>query len=90
MINQSIFDYTFSEVQVNQLMKYRDLQEDYRLNRRFMIFILIAEGVSKDIVCKTYKISPKTIENWFKIYVFKGINALNTFNKKKKKRIFAK
>lgn len=83
---RSIFDYTFSENEIKQLTEYRDQQEDYRLKRRFIVFLLITEGVSMDTICSTFKISPKTIENWFKQYFLKGIDALNNFNYVKKKR----
>jgi transposase len=86
MKSMSIFDYTFSENEIKQLTEYRDQQEDPRLQRRFIVFLLIIENVSLDTICKTFKISPKTVDNWFRQYISKGIEALNTFNYVKKKR----
>ena len=86
MDSMSIFDYKFSKSDINKLIEYRDQQEDFRLKRRFIVFLLIDEGVSLDTICKSFKISPKTVDNWFKQYVSKGIAALNTFSYLKKKR----
>jgi len=86
MKSMSIFDYIFSENEIKQLTEYRDQQEDPRLQRRFIVFLLIIENVSLDTICKTFKISPKTVDNWFRQYISKGIEALNTFNYVKKKR----
>ncbi len=80
MKSRAIFKYEFSENEVDQFIKYRDQQEDYRLKQRFIVFILIAEGVSLDTICKTFKISPKSIDNWFDRYSSKGIDALNSFS----------
>ncbi len=84
MKSRPIFDYKFSENEINQLIEYRDQQEDYCLKRRFIVFILIAEGVSLDTICKTFKVSPKTVDNWFYQYSSKGIDVLNTFSYTKK------
>jgi transposase len=86
MESMSISDYKFSKNEINNLTEYRNQQEDFRLKRRFIVFLLIDEGVSLDTVCKTFKISPKTVNNWFKQYASKGIKALNTFNYVEKKR----
>ncbi|MCP4753542.1 MAG: helix-turn-helix domain-containing protein [Proteobacteria bacterium] len=88
MKSRPISDYTFSENEIKQLTEYRDLQEDYRLQRRFIVFLQVIEGVSLDTICKTFKISPKTVDNWFKQYSSKGIDALNTFSYVKKKRFY--
>jgi transposase len=85
MKSSPILDYQFSANEIKQLTEYRDLQEDYRLKRRFIIFLQVIEGVSLDTICKTFKISPKTIDTWFKQYSSKGIDALNTFSYVKKK-----
>jgi hypothetical protein len=58
-----IEDYKFSESEIEQLEDYAEKQEDYRLKRRFLVFLLIVESVSLDTICKTFKISPKTVDN---------------------------
>ncbi len=87
MKSGAILDYKFSENEIKQLTEYRDLQDDFRLKRRFIVFLLIAEGVSPNTIRRTFKISPKTVDNWFEQYLRKGIDALNTFNYIKKKRL---
>ena len=84
MKSSPIVSYAFSENDIKELEEYRDQQEDFRLKRRFIIFLQVIEGVSLDTICKTFKISPKTIDNWFKQYSSKGIDALNTFSYVKK------
>ena len=90
MKSSPIVSYTFSENKIKELEEYRDQQEDYRLKRRFIVFLLIIDGVSTDTICKTFKISPKTIDNWFNQYSSKGIDALNTFSYVKKKHSYKK
>jgi transposase len=90
MKSNPIVSYAFSEDDIKELEEYRDQQEDFRLKRRFIIFLLIIDGVQIDTICKTFKISPKTIDNWFKQYSSKGINALNTFSYVKKKHSYRK
>ncbi|MCP3922795.1 MAG: helix-turn-helix domain-containing protein [Desulfobacterales bacterium] len=89
MKSRSIVSYTFSDDEIKALKEYRDRQKDFRLKRRFIIFLLIIDGVSMDTICKSFKIDPKTIDNWFKHYSSKGIDALDTF-KYVKKNLFAK
>lgn len=90
MKSSPIVSYAFSEDDIKELEEYRDQQEDFRLKRRFIIFLLIIDGVLMDTICKTFKISPKTIDNWFKQYSSKGIDALNTFSYVKKKHSYKK
>lgn len=90
MKSNPIASYAFSEDDIKELEEYRDQQEDFRLKRRFIIFLLIIDGVLMDTICKTFKISPKTIDNWFKQYSSKGIDALNTFSYVKKKHSYEK
>ena len=90
MKSSPIVSYAFSENDIKELEEYRDHQEDFRLKRRFIIFLQVIEGVSLDTICKTFKISPKTIDNWFNQYSSKGIDALNTFNYVKKKHFYKK
>lgn len=90
MKSSPIFDYRFSEKEIKQLIEYRDKQEDFRLKQRFLVFLFSTEGVPQDTICKTFKISPKTIGNWFKQYLQKGIDALNIFNYVRKKPFLTK
>jgi transposase len=90
MKSSSIVIYAFSEDEIKALEEYRDQQDDFRLKRRFIIFLLIIDGVLMDTICKTFKISPKTIDNWFKQYSSKGIDVLNTFSYTKKKHSYKK
>ena len=85
-----ISEHDFSKEEIVLLEQYRDNQEDYRLKQRFIIFLQIIDGVSIDTICKTFKISPKSIDNWYKKYVSEGIDSLNVFNYKKKDRISIK
>jgi transposase len=77
---------SFSKEEIKLFEKYRDNQEDYRLKRRFIIFILIAKGTPIDNVRESFKVSPKTLDNWLNKYLAEGIDGLNSFNSKKKRR----
>lgn len=85
-MKSTIASYSFSKEEIERFEQYRDNQEDYRLQRRFIIFILIANGTPTDTVCKSFKVSPKTIDNWFDKYQREGIDSLNAFNFKKNRR----
>ncbi len=84
---KSILEHTFSNEEILLLIEYRDNQEDYRLKQRFIVFLLVIDGVPIDTICKTFKLSPKSIDNWFRKYISEGIESLNSFNYKKKGRI---
>ena len=90
MKSSPIVSYVFSRDDIKELEEYRDQQDDFRLKRRFIIFLLVIDGVLIGTICKTFKISPKTIDNWFIQYSLKGIDALNTFSYVKKKHFCKK
>lgn len=79
-----ISNYKFSDEEIARLQQYRDSQEDARLRLRFMALLMLAIGTSiKDIAIST-GVAMKTIENWFRQYLTKGIDCLNSFQYKPK------
>ena len=80
-----IANYTFSEEEIKKLEEYRDKQEDGRLKLRFVALLMAARGLKLEVVSSVVGKSLKTIENWFKQYLKKGIDSLNSFQYKPKK-----
>lgn len=72
-------NHKFSKSEIELLQKYRDAQFDARLQRRFLTLLMLASGLSLDMVQKLYGISYKTIQRWFNVYYQQGIDALNSF-----------
>jgi len=75
----------FTEEEVAELKKYRDKQKDKRLALRFVALLMLAENDGADKVAEVIGKSVRTIENWLKQYVEKGIDSLNSFQYVNKK-----
>jgi transposase len=74
----------FSNAEIAQLNEQRDNQLDVRLKVRFIAILLIAEGIELTTIAFVIGKSPKTIENWYRQYLTKGIYSLNSFQYKPK------
>ena len=77
--------YQFTEEEVVELKKYRDKQKDKRLALRFVALLMLAKDDAMDNVAEVIGKSVRTVENWLKQYVEKGINSLNSFQYVNKK-----
>ncbi len=80
-----IENYTFSEDEIKKLEEYRDKQNDGRLKLRFVALLMAAKGLKLEVIPSVVGKSLKTIENWFRQYLKKGIDSLNSFQYKPKK-----
>lgn len=76
--------YRFSDQEIEKLKQYRDNQDDARLQARFIALLMLAEGIELNKVASIIGKSIKTIENWLRQYVTKGIDSLNFFQYKPK------
>jgi transposase len=79
-----ISNYKFSDEEIARLQQYRDSQEDARLRLRFIAILMLAVDTSIKNVAVTTGVSMKTIENWHRQYLTKGIDCLNSFQYKPK------
>ena len=81
-----ISDINFSNDEISQLMKYRDLQKNIRLKIRFIVLIMLAatDSCSK-LVSSVIGCCVGTLTNWVEQYKTQGIESLNSFNYKPKK-----
>jgi transposase len=84
-ITKLINNYKFSSIEIEIIKRYRDNQEDADLRGRFLVLLLIAQKTALSVIAVTLGISEKTIKKWFKIYIIKGIDKLNSFHYKPKK-----
>ena len=80
----NIHNHVFSKEEIENFHLYRDNQEDGRLKIRFVALLLLARGDSPLDVSAIVGKNPITIERWFKSYVSKGIDSLNSFGYKPK------
>jgi len=81
-----ISDINFSNDEISQLMKYRDIQKDGRLKIRFIALIMLAAAdLSIEQVSSVIGCCVRTITNWVELYKTQGIESLNSFNYKPKK-----
>jgi len=79
-----VSSYSFSDDEITRLEQYRDRQQDARLKVRFMALLMLAKHIPiGDVAAITGK-SIKTIENWHRQYLTKGIDSLNSFQYKPK------
>lgn len=85
-----ITDYKFQNDEIQSLKSYRDEQMDVRLKVRFIALLMLAQGISIEIVASSIGKSVKTIENWFQQYKTKGIDSLNSFHYKPKQTFLSK
>jgi len=74
-----VSDYKFSENEILNLQQYRDNQPDVRLKVRFIALLLLSKGLEHKDVASVIGKSIKTIENWHRQYITKGIDSLNSF-----------
>ena len=79
-----VSNYKFSDQQIEHLNRYRDNQDDARLQARFIALLMLAEGIEINKVASIIGKSIKTIENWHRQYRSKGIDSLNFFQYKPK------
>ena len=79
-----VSNYKFSDHEIERLNQYRDNQDDARLKARFIALLMLAEGIEINKVASIIGKSIKTIENWHRQYVTKGIDSLNFFQYKPK------
>lgn len=70
--------------EIDILKKYRDNQKDLRLKIRFIALLLIAENIVISVVASSVGKTVRTIENWYRIYLTEGPDALNFFQYKPK------
>jgi len=80
-----ISEHDFSENEIKRLEKYRDRQKDGRLKIRFIALLMLAHRHRVEMVSSIIGVCVRTIENWYKQYLNKGIDSLNTFDYKPEK-----
>ena len=74
-----VSEYQFNEAEIERLHEHRDNQPDVRLKVRFMALLMLAEKIELKTIASIVGKSIKTIENWHRQYVSKGIDSLNSF-----------
>lgn len=74
-----VSEYQFNEAEIERLHEHRDNQPDVRLKVRFMALLMLAEKIELKTIASIIGKSIKTIENWHRQYVSKGIDSLNSF-----------
>ena len=79
-----VSSYHFSEEEVHRLKHYRDEQQDARLKMRFIALLMLAKGIDLRDIAAIAGVAMKTIENWHRQYLSKGIDCLNAFQYKPK------
>ena len=79
--------YKFSDNEIERLEQYRDNQNDARLKSRFMALLMIANGIEINTIASIIGKSVKTIENWHRQYLTRGIESLNFFQYKPQKNL---
>jgi transposase len=85
-----IVDYKFSEKEIEELQLRRDNQPDARLKSRFIALLMLANGIDPKTISSIIGKSVKSIENWVYQYRTKGIDSLNAFQYKPKKKFLEK
>ena len=64
-----ISNYTFSEKEIEYLEIYRDNQKNSRLKMRFIVLLMIAQGILPELTASIIGINLRTISNWFQQYI---------------------
>ena len=77
-------DHIFSENEIRNLEKYRDSLKDARLKVRVIALLMLACGLSSEVVSLIVGKTEKTVENWFQQYLTEGAGSLNSFDYKPK------
>ena len=72
--------YSFTENEILILKNCRDKQKNANLRVRLLAIIMIARDIGLDDIAQILGKNKNTIVNWFKIYIKKGIEALNVYN----------
>lgn len=80
-----VSNYQFSDQEIERLQQHRDNQYDVRLNARFIALLMLAKGCEIKDVASVIGKSIRTIDNWYRQYVTKGIESLNSFQYKPKR-----
>jgi transposase len=83
-VAMDVSNYKFSDQEIELLYQYRDNQDDARLKARFISLLMLAEGIEINKAASIIGKSIKSIENWHRQYVTKGIESLNFFQYKPK------
>ncbi len=81
---QNIRIHIFMPDEIKKLKEYRDAQKDLRLKIRFMALLLIAEHTGIPSVSRSFGKTVRTVEDWYRIYLSEGPDALNSFQYKPK------
>lgn len=76
--------YEFSASEIEQLNAYRDAQSDHRLQKRFLALLMLSKKIKVHEITDILGISRYSLHNWFKNYIKKGIDSLNSFQYKAK------
>ncbi|MBU2512385.1 helix-turn-helix domain-containing protein [bacterium] len=90
MANQEFPNYSFPDSEIDQLRKYRDQQDDARLQVRFIAILMIAEKLSLETISSIIGKSKRTIVRWVNMYMERGINSLCSFQYQPKQAYFKK
>lgn len=81
---QNIKTHIFMPEEIEKLKEYRDKQKDSRLKIRFIALLLISENIEIPVVASSVGKSIRNVEDWYRIYLAKGPDALNFFQYKPK------
>lgn len=79
-----IEEHHFTDEEIESLKNYRDQQEDSRLKKRFLAFLMVASGISLEQTCEILKVSKQNLQLWYQQYLEGGLERLNQFNYKPK------
>jgi transposase len=80
----NIKSHIFMPEEIEKLKEYRDAQKDLRLKMRFLALLLISENIEIQTAAGVLGKSVRTVEGWYKTYLEKGPDALNSFQYKPK------
>ena len=81
-----VSSHRFTDDEIALLQQYRDHQKDPRLKTRLMAILMLARRLDMEDVVSVIGTSPKTIKSWHRQYVTEGLESLNSFQYKPKKR----
>lgn len=78
--------YMFTEDEIKELNKYKSLQKNYTLKKRFLSLLLLNETADIALTCRFFDTSLKSVNRWYTILKEKGVSYLNSFQYTGKKR----